>query len=58
MASKLIMTHFMIYSLNQYHYKVNHQRYRACKLVQSGAVITWLLKMPSSGFSAPVFGVE
>ena len=38
------MTHFMIYSLNQDHYKVNHQRYRACQYVRLGAVITWLLK--------------
>jgi len=58
MASKLIMTYLLIYSLNQYHYKVNHQRYRACQYVRLEAVITSLLKMPSSGFSAPVFGVE
>ena len=45
-------------SLDPLHYLENHQSCRACLSVRLGAFFIWPLKMPSSGFSAPVFGVE
>ena len=54
-AFKLIMTHFLSYSLNQDHYKVNHQRYRACQYVRLGAVIASLLKTALIMFFSPDF---